>query len=229
MAKFYQVGGCVRDMLMGHKSKDIDFVVEAASYDAMKAAVIERGCDIKLEKPEYLTIRAVCPQHGGVDFVLARKDGNYYDGRRPETVEAGTLFDDLQRRDFTCNAIAMHEDGTLIDPYCGALDIASGILAAVGNARDRFEEDKLRILRALRFAITKNFILDHEIIKYIKNEPASGYFTGVSVERVREELNKCFKFNTLTTLLMLERFPAYRSKLFFTFPDLKLEATLKKD
>ncbi len=67
--KFYRVGGCVRDLYLGVKSKDIDFTVVAPSYEAMKSAIIARGCDIKVEKPEYFTIRAVDPQHGGVEHI----------------------------------------------------------------------------------------------------------------------------------------------------------------
>src|SRR6478735_1674813 len=159
-AKFYQVGGCVRDSLLGVESKDIDFSVEAPSYEAMREAVIER-CggnpeSIKVDKPEFATIRAIDPKLGGVDFVLCRKDGAYSDGRRPDSVEMGTLLDDLARRDFTVNAIARADDGSLIDPFNGQADLKLRLLRCVGGV-DRLREDSLRMLRAFRFAITKGF------------------------------------------------------------------------
>lgn len=207
-AKFYQVGGCVRDRLLGLPAKDIDFAVEAESYDAMRAAVLTRvGGDekqIKVEKPEFVTIRAIDPQLGGVDFVLCRKDGTYTDGRRPDSVTVGTLHDDLARRDFTINAMAEAEDGTIIDPFNGRVDLLSRTIRCVGNAGDRFNEDRLRMLRAIRFAITKRFSLDISVIDAIE---AMGGLHGVSFERIREELLKCFEHDTLLTLAMLDDFP----------------------
>jgi len=106
MIKLFEVGGHVRDGLLGIKSKDIDMAVEAPSWEAMREFVKHNTKKIFLEKEEFLTIRAM--GHDGLpkDFVLCRKDGAYSDGRRPDTVEAGTIFDDLARRDFTVNAIA---------------------------------------------------------------------------------------------------------------------------
>lgn len=122
--KFYQVGGSVRDSFIGLKSKDIDYAVEAPSFDAMREAIKERGGEIFLETPQFLTIRANVPGMGACDYVLCRKDGEYVDGRRPETVTAGTILDDLARRDFTMNAIAIAEDGTILDPFDGRKDIS---------------------------------------------------------------------------------------------------------
>ena len=152
--KFYQVGGSVRDDLLGFPSKDIDYSVEAPSFEAMKSEIVNRGGEIFLEKPEYLTIRANVPNMGACDYVLCRKDGAYYDGRRPESVEIGTIRDDLARRDFTVNAMAINEDGELIDPHGGKVDLLHKTLRCVGNAHERFSEDYLRMLRAIRFCIT---------------------------------------------------------------------------
>ena len=89
-AKFFQVGGCVRDRLMGVPCHDIDFSVEAESFEAMREAILERGGTIYLDTPEFFTIRAKEPGLGTVDFVLCRKEGAYSDGRHPDKVEMGT-------------------------------------------------------------------------------------------------------------------------------------------
>ena len=104
--RFFYVGGCVRDSLLGQKAKDIDIVCLAPSYRDMRDYLLNCGCQIFVEKPEFFTIRAKHPTLGYADFSLCRKDGFYSDGRRPDNVEIGTLFDDLSRRDATINAIA---------------------------------------------------------------------------------------------------------------------------
>ncbi len=103
MVKIYLVGGSIRDQLLGLKSKDLDYAVEAGSYEEMRDYIKENG-KIFLETPEYLTIRAHLKNGEPADFVLCRKDGEYSDGRRPDKVTPGTLYDDLARRDFTVNA-----------------------------------------------------------------------------------------------------------------------------
>ncbi len=216
-AKFYQVGGCVRDALLGVVSKDIDFSVEADSYDAMREAVIER-CggnpdSIKVDKPEFATIRAVDPVLGGVDFVLCRKDGAYSDGRRPDSVEMGTLLDDLSRRDFTVNAIAKADDGSLIDPFNGQADLKLRLLRCVGGV-ERLREDSLRMLRAFRFAITKGFALSMDVARFLKDDGNAKLLDNISIERIREELLKCFTKDTLQTLVWLEEFKAIKRAIF---------------
>lgn len=204
----------MRDSILGIRSKDIDFSVEAESYAAMRAAIVERcgGEDaIKVEHEEFVTIRAIDPKLGGVDFVLCRKEGTYSDGRRPDSVEAGTLLDDLARRDFTMNAIARAEDGTLIDPFNGQADIACKLIRCVGDARQRFMEDRLRVLRAIRFSITKGFTLQMDTRAAISE---FSDLRGVSVERVREELLKCFECNTIATLQALDEFPLLKLTCF---------------
>jgi tRNA nucleotidyltransferase (CCA-adding enzyme) len=226
--KFYIVGGYVRDQLLGVKSKDIDFAVEADSYEAMKDAIRARGCDIKLEKPEYATVRAVDPKHGGVDFVLCRKDGYYSDGRRPDSVESGTLIDDLSRRDFTINAMAMEEDGTIIDYFNGQEHLKDGLIMTVGKPEERFNEDSLRILRALRFTITKCFIPHMCVAAALRDVDIVSKLSNVSEERVREELYKMFKFNTWRTLQYLQTFELVKNAIQDHFPNLWLKPTLEK-
>lgn len=204
--KYYLVGGSVRDELLGINSKDKDYSVVCSSYASMISDIQRRGGEIFLENPEYLTVRAKVPQLGACDFVMCRKDGSYIDGRRPEEVIPGTLHDDLARRDFTVNAIAKDEAGQIIDPFGGQSDLRKRLLRCVGNAEDRLSEDFLRLLRAVRFSITKNLIIDGEICRCLNNRRFRDGLMKVSVERVREELDKCFKHDTIKTLQVLRHF-----------------------
>ena len=224
--KFYRVGGCVRDEILGQKSKDIDYSVVAPSFDAMRQEIVGRGGEVFLETPKYLTIRAKVPKLGACDFVLCRKDGQYTDGRRPNDVEMGTLEDDLARRDFTMNAIAEDEDGNHIDPHDGRKDIASGIIKCVGKAEDRFAEDYLRLLRAFRFSITKEMELFTDVRVCLYDEKFVSGLKHVSVERIREEMFKAFMHDTHKTLLLLERYKALRDVLFESGA-LRLKPTLE--
>lgn len=223
--QIYKVGGAVRDQFLGVKSKDIDFAVEAPSYEAMREHIQARG-KIFLEKPEFFTIRA---KLDGVDadFVLCRKEHGYTDGRRPDSVSAGDIYDDLSRRDFTVNAIAIRvSDEAVFDPHQGIVDINDRKIRCVGRAADRFSEDSLRMIRAVRFAITKAFALDVEIQFALEDRFLLSKLANVSKERVREELNRCFKFDTLNTLRLFEKFPKLRDTI-FADPALWLEATNK--
>lgn len=203
---YYRVGGAVRDSLLGLKSKDIDYAVEAGSYEEMLADLKALGAEIFLEKPEYLTVRA--KMHGEAsDYVLCRKDGAYYDGRHPDTVTPGTIYDDLARRDFTINAMAVHPVDGLIDPHGGEYDLKMRHLRTVGSAQERFREDGLRMLRALRFSITKGLTLNKDIVRLLKDYTfVHENIKGVSVERVREELAKCFAHDTYLTIQLLGTF-----------------------
>lgn len=223
--EFFEVGGCVRDELLGVKSKDIDFTVvlsdidkmlceedEIDPFDYMVTALLGRDFTIFLETPEFLTVRAKFPKghkNSGItaDFVLARKESDYTDGRRPDRVEPGTLMDDLARRDFTMNAIAKGPDGKLIDPFAGQLDIENRVIRAVGDPNERFEEDALRIMRAIRFSVTKGFDIDWETEDAMVDRMFS--LSGVSTERVREELVKMFNHDPLETVRTLNSFDLF--------------------
>lgn len=227
MAKFYKVGGAVRDELLKLPVKDIDFAVEAENYSAMRQAIIDRGGKIFLETPEFFTIRAKVPKLGASDFVLCRKDRGSTDGRHPDSVEAGTLLEDLARRDFTINAMARSEDGVLIDPFNGIQDLATHTLRTVGVAEERFKEDYLRILRAVRFSITKGMRLHQDIVDCFDDILLVMGIDKVSVERVREELLKAFAHDTRATMLMFRDFP-YLNYVFEAFPGFWLKPTLEK-
>lgn len=214
--KFYQVGGAVRDELLGIKSKDVDYAVEAESYEQMREAVEARGYVIKTTTPRFVTLKAMSPAGQVEDFTLCRKDGEYKDGRRPETVTVGSIYDDLARRDFTVNAIAKNDSGAILDPYNGRKDLKAGLLRCVGKAETRFTEDGLRILRAVRFNITKSLRLDPEIDTLLQVRTfIEQRMKGVSHERVMVELRHCFTYDTNRTLEVLDRYSDLRKYLFY--------------
>lgn len=245
--KFYEVGGCVRDELLGVPSKDIDFTVVMGGaehmpgehpYDAMVGELEYIGVKIIRDNDnvpvgaEYLTARGIAPRdfpvHPGraLDFVLARKESDYTDGRRPDKVVPGTLEDDLARRDFTMNAIAKDVDGSLIDPFNGAVDIDRRIIKAVGNARERLAEDALRAVRALRFSVTKGFTIDIQLAEAMESYAVlTSLENKISDERIQQELSKMFRFSTVQSLGMLNAFPRLTRSIFSG--SVSLDATMK--
>jgi len=238
----YEVGGCVRDFFLGQNSKDIDFTVEAPSYKHMKEFLQKAGFEIFLESPEFLTIRARFPRnptHPAIptrflgekqlptaDFVLARKETTYSDGRHPDEVLPGSILDDLARRDFSVNAIARDKDGNFLDPHNGRADLALGVLRAVGDPDVRIREDALRALRAIRFSITKNLTPDDALNETLRAEWLPPLLASVSAERRREELDKAFKADTIQTLNVLYSMPAAFREAVFT-DGLRLKPTME--
>ena len=221
MIKIYKVGGCNRDDILGIRSNDIDYSVEADSYESMKLYVAATHT-IVYEQPQYYTIKAKGADNNSVDFVLCRKDGAYRDGRRPESVERGTILDDLIRRDFTMNSIAIDiEGGAVIDPYNGAEDIEKRIIRCVGNTHTRITEDVLRLVRAFRFHIVLGFDIDSAIINYLWDINYVEKLEFVSRERIMAEMAKCFAFATAKTLKALTKFPVFSEYLFANIMRLK--------
>ncbi len=214
MINIYQVGGSVRDEFLGVKSKDIDYAVEAPSYDVMRNWILSVGGEIFVEKPEFLTIRAKIGNIAS-DFVMCRKDGTYSDGRRPDNVIPGTIYDDLQRRDFTMNAIAKNEKGEYLDYFSGIRDIQRKIICCVGNPADRFSEDYLRMARAIRFSVTKDMFIDWDIEQYLYDlDYIRAFAENISIERVKEELEKMFRHDTIVALQVLNNYPKFRDTMF---------------
>lgn len=221
-----EVGGHVRDTIMGLASKDKDYVVVAPSYQAMKEYLEDEGYRIYREEPEFFTIRAKHPNGDDADFVWARREGRYSDGRHPDWVEPATLEEDLARRDFTMNAIARLEDGTFVDPFNGWNDISNRKIICVGNAEDRMSEDPLRMLRALRFSITKGMVIGNAI-DAILWEYEHITLRGVSAERIRDELYKMFAHDTLLTLMYTTKYKKMFQDIFSNY-SIWLEPTMKK-
>lgn len=214
MHEMFEVGGCVRDEFMGLQSKDVDFVVLAPSFEAMRDELVAQGFKIWQERPEFVTIRAGVPEGSPLrertrdaDFVLARKDSATGDGRRPDFVEPGDLIDDLSRRDFTVNAIARNAvTGTIVDPFDGRADIMDKSLVFVGDPFARISEDGLRVLRGFRFMITKGLGPKGDTMEALQSDLAVEMLSKVSVERISDELEKMFRHDTIQTLELLHSF-----------------------
>lgn len=240
----YECGGKIRDEFLGIQSKDIDYSVvipleEVESlnmeevFQRFKEQLLIEGYEIFLETPDCFTIRARFPlghRHRGLtaDFVLARKELGYVKGTRRPKVILGTLEDDLSRRDFTVNALAKDMNGNIVDLYRGQVDLQAGVLRTPLDAAISFKDDPLRILRGIRFAVTKDFMFSDEIIDAIRLFPCNG-FEVVSIERVREELHKMFMFNTQRSLQLIAWLEGLNPMLYHSiFSRIKLEPTLKK-
>ena len=243
MFQFAEVGGAVRDKMMGLESKDVDFVAIPTVPSAFSTAEEAFSClvdDLKwqgfqvfLETPQFFTVRAQVPKDhvlkertNVADFVLARKDGPSSDGRRPDFVLPGTLMDDLERRDFTVNAMAML-GGELVDPFGGREDLEANLLRFVGKPEDRIAEDGLRVMRAMRFCVTKGFDIEPGTWDAVNSDFGAEMLSKVSVERVREELEKMFLANSLFTLEMIADLRTNLKNAIFR-DSLRLTPTLKK-
>jgi tRNA nucleotidyltransferase/poly(A) polymerase len=236
--KVFLVGGAVREIVRGfpEKVKDWDFAIEAESFEQMEKWVNYQGFEIFLKTPEYFTIRARASNpfyFAGMDmtgrtfdFTLCRTEGEYTDGRHPDSVNVGTIEDDLARRDFTMNAIAMNELKEFIDPFGGQKDIERKVIRLVGGV-ERLEEDSLRMLRAVRFAVQLGFRMDGELFEFLHDENNQILLDTVSDERVRDELHKAFKWDTRVTLETLNKFH-WMIPYFFSSDQLWLEPTSKK-
>ena len=232
MPQIFKVGGCVRDAILGIDSNDIDFTFVLDNTDRtveegfqiMTEFMNHKGFTIFLSTPEMFTIRAKFPKgdtnEGLVaDFVLARKEVGYKEGTRQPILELGTLEDDLIRRDFTLNALAEDEHGNLIDLFNGVADLKVGLLRTPLDPKITMMDDPLRILRALRFSITKGFSIALEIFDAMsQHEILEKLEKTVSAERIREEVFKMMKHDTVKTLelfrTMEEIIPGFTSLVF---------------
>lgn len=232
--RMFMVGGCVRDEILGIRSKDIDFavVLQPGSYadpyqwmiDSLEADGFKlfRDNDGKVIGSEHFTARGQFPKDHPVygrmaaDFVLARREGSYSDGRHPDWVSPGSLADDLARRDFTVNAIAKDPiTGALIDPHNGVLDIQRKVIRAVGDPLERLSEDPLRALRAIRFAVTKGFRIDPNLADAMREDSvALGIIDKVADERIADELSKMMQHDSLASVLLLAQIPVLTAAIF---------------
>jgi tRNA nucleotidyltransferase (CCA-adding enzyme) len=176
----YLVGGAVRDMLMGRPTKDWDYTTNAAP-EQIKEVFPEATYDNLFGTVSLVT------EEGLHEITPFRREGKYRDGRHPEEITwAKTLEEDLARRDFTINAIAFNRD--YIDPFNGREDIKNKIIRCVGNPDDRFKEDALRLMRAVRLATQLGFIIEEKTFAAIKNN--AKLLEKISGERIRDELIK---------------------------------------
>ena len=181
----YFVGGCVRDMLMGIAPHDFDITTSALPEETVAAF---DGFRVILTGLKHGTV-TVLIENEPIEITTFRSDGEYSDHRRPESVSfSRKLEDDLSRRDFTVNAMAYSKRTGLIDLYGGKEDINKRLIRAVGEPEKRFTEDALRILRALRFASEKEFLIEPETAKAIRK--CLPLIEFVSAERIFSELKR---------------------------------------
>lgn len=197
----YIVGGCVRDSLLGIQPNDWDICTSATPDEVMRCfpnnKIIKTGL-----------------KHGTVTIVMFdmkyevttfRIDGKYTDHRRPDTVRfTSSLEQDLSRRDFTMNAMAYNYERGLIDPFGGATALKNGTIAAVGDPMKRFQEDALRMMRALRFAANYEFSIDEITASAIHSY--SKALNNIATERINSELCKLLLSTKESTLYVLTEF-----------------------
>ena len=207
----YVVGGCVRDSILDRIPHDWDICTSATPTEMLEIfkdkKVIETGL-------QHGTITVVV-NGNPYEITTYRIDGTYSDNRRPDSVTfTDKLIEDLSRRDFTINAMAYNDEEGLIDPYNGLEDIKYKKINCVGFAKDRFEEDALRILRAIRFASQLDFAMmpdtDWEIHRQYKK------LNNISIERINSEFCKIASFNSFCVELLL-----YKDVFALFIPELK--------
>lgn len=179
----FAVGGCVRDALMGRKPEDWDITTSAAPTDIK--GIFHRTIDTGLQ---HGTV-TVMLDHVGYEVTTYRIDGSYSDGRHPDQVLfTKNLVEDLKRRDFTINAMAYNDTVGIVDEFDGIGDLGRKLIKCVGNPVERFTEDALRMLRAVRFAAKLGFTIEEGTAKAIKDMAHN--IKKVSKERIQSELNK---------------------------------------
>ncbi|KRK98108.1 tRNA nucleotidyltransferase poly(A) polymerase [Secundilactobacillus odoratitofui DSM 19909 = JCM 15043] len=179
----YYVGGSVRDTLLGLPIHDVDIATSA--YPEEVKALFKRTVDTGIEHGTVMIL-----DHGqGYETTTFRTESGYQDYRRPDSVQfVRSLKEDLNRRDFTINALALKTDGTIIDYFDGLNDLKAKRIKAVGNPETRFNEDALRMMRAVRFASQLDFTIDPETIDGITHH--GQLLTKIAVERIHVEFVK---------------------------------------
>ena len=181
----YVVGGCVRDALLGVAPKDWDVCTAATPEEMQRVFAL---CHVVETGLKHGTLTVVV-NHVPYEVTTFRVDGDYTDHRHPDQVRfVADVREDLARRDFTINAMAYHPDAGLVDAFHGQEDLAAGIIRCVGEPEQRFGEDALRILRALRFASVYGFALEERTARAVHS--LKNTLHGVAAERIRVELGK---------------------------------------
>jgi len=179
----YPVGGCVRDLLLGRAPGDVDVCTSAPPQAvlALFPSAVPTGL-------KHGTVTVPGPSYG-VEITTFRREAGYADARHPDQVSFDVgLTEDLSRRDFTVNAMALAENGAIIDPFGGRSDLEKGLIRCVGDPHRRFSEDALRMLRAVRFTAQLGFCLEaHTAAALVQN---ARQVEKVSRERIRAEMEK---------------------------------------
>lgn len=185
----YIVGGCVRDAILGKEPDDWD-ITTSAKPDEVKT-LFKRTVDTGIQHGT-VTVMMKNKETGsleGYEVTTYRVDGKYEDHRRPtEVTFTASLIEDMKRRDFTINAMAYNDTEGVIDHFDGIGDLKRRVIRCVGEPSERFDEDALRILRAVRFAAQLDFVIEERTKAAIQNQ--AGFLADISAERIRVELNK---------------------------------------
>lgn len=179
----YFVGGSVRDFLLNKEINDVDIATSATPEEVKR--IFSKTVDIGIEHGTVLVLF----QNQSYEITTFRSEAEYEDYRRPKEVSfIRNLIEDLQRRDFTMNAIAMDKDGSLIDPFNGQISIDNQVIQTVGKAADRFQEDALRMMRAVRFLSQLSFTIEKETLNALKD--LVHLLSNIAVERKQTEFDK---------------------------------------
>ncbi|PAK45871.1 CCA tRNA nucleotidyltransferase [Peribacillus simplex] len=208
----YFVGGSVRDYILGRTINDVDIASSATPQEIKR--IFPNTADIGIDHGTVLVITDT----GTYEITTFRTESGYSDFRRPDAVKfVRSLTEDLQRRDFTMNAIAMDKTGKIIDPFNGKRDLAQKRIITVGNPHERFHEDALRMMRALRFVSQLDFELDQETFDSLKENAQN--ISEIAVERILVEFeklaagsNKIKAFSLLLESGLYQYLPLFSSK-----------------
>lgn len=194
-SELYLVGGCVRDKLLGKLPNDYDIVI-SGDLELVKDALKQNDWSVSEVGQNFLvtTISKFDPINQETkiyEIALFRKDGTYSDGRRPDLVEVGTIFEDAIRRDFTINSLYLDPfSGLILDPTGkGLKDLENKLIRFNGSPKERIDEDKLRGIRLYRFAAKLNFDIDPIALRIVRRH-FKEIIQGVNPERIRLELEK---------------------------------------
>jgi tRNA nucleotidyltransferase/poly(A) polymerase len=194
-------GGCVRDQLLGKEPKDYDVATNALPNDVIQLFGEQRTVPVGAAFGVVM-IPGPTRRHGQVEVATFRSDGEYLDGRRPESVQFCSAEEDAKRRDFTINGMFFDPlAGQVLDYVGGQADLQRRVIRAIGDPHARFGEDHLRMLRAVRFAATFSFTLDPQTLRAVQD--LRSRITGVSVERIMQELRRMLAHPTRAAALQL--------------------------
>lgn len=179
----YFVGGCVRDMILGQELHDVD--IASSAYPEEIKQIFDKTVDTGIQHGTVMVL-----DHGeGYEITTFRTESTYTDFRRPDSVTfVRSLEEDLKRRDFTINAFALDADGQVIDLFNGLGDLEKKQIRAVGDAKERFTEDALRMMRALRFASKLDFTIEEKTLEAL--EALAPNLEKIAVERIQVEFEK---------------------------------------
>ncbi|WP_250673202.1 CCA tRNA nucleotidyltransferase [Paraclostridium ghonii] len=198
------VGGCVRDSIVGIIPNDYDITTNAKPHETIDIFKGEKIIETGIKHGTISLIK----NKNEYEITTYRIDGDYNDNRRPQSVEfTSDIIKDLKRRDFTINSIAYNHMQGMVDEFDGIGDIERKIIKTVGNADERFEEDGLRIIRAVRFSSKLNFDIEPKTLKSIYKN--INLIKNISAERIQEELNKILLSDNPEKIYIL-----YDAKLF---------------